>query len=730
MLVFEDITVKNIPFFKEQSFNLNRKGISLILGQNLNVSSTATNFAGKSLFFSQFGEFLTDEVFVGTKRDITRKGSRSVSFSIGKDKYEAVRSFSPSEKVAISKNGEALNIRELSEAKAKLRSLINFSPEEFKTLVYLDFRTPHPLILGDTAERRKFFLSFFRQLNAMDPVRKLIASQIRALKDKAIILEEVKAQASSLKGECPANIKELKQELEEMSAEHASAEARLAELSTAAALWSRIESYADVSEVCTRENIDTEEQRKYAVSAIKKTCLSLQKAIDDCEAYDKWKSDNQAASEVLQNLTSKLEEIGVKPSKAESYYESCTAVLEDYLKAREKLLDQTAALAGQIREAKEKREVVEAEYDRLIKKRRMLKEAATTCPTCGAPYSNEHASAELEAVRKAIQKNKEIELEDVATLEEELKRLQQASREIQRETQDAQYRAKTLRSYLNLVASNASTSAPPEKPAGKKSDFESDLESYQDKLEALRNAKYLLELEAEWRELPRDIRREAKLGVKEAQQKFTERATAIARISATIESAADKQRKLKELSRRAQDLMQELEDNEPLALLDGAFSKKGLETIIINNLCETLGAIVNRYAKYLFPEDYHFSFELESQFNILVTRKYKDKEEVSDVRKLSGAECRLFSLVLLISLLSFVPKNRRSNVVILDEPTSMMGPDSVQSFVQFLPVLNSVIPHVIVITPLNSTEYAGLNPNVFTVQKKGNRSRILEGQFS
>ncbi len=728
MLTFEDITVKNIPFFKEQSFDLSRTGISLILGQNLNVSRTATNFAGKSLFFSQFGEFLTDEVFVGTKRDITRRGSRSVRFSLGKDRYEAVRSFSPSEKIAISKNGEDLNIRELSEAKAKLRKLINFSPEEFKTLVYLDFRTPHPLILGDTSERRKFFLSFFRQLNALDPVRKLITSRIRALKDSAIVLEEVKTQAAALKAEYPSNLKELKAELEVLQVEHAEAESRLSELSTAAALWSKIESYSEVADVCTQEGIENEEQRKEAVVSLKRICANLQVALDEHDAYSKWKNKNAEAEALVDGTLVPLQDLGIDLKKAESLYEENVALHEEYERAHSKLLDVARRVATEIREARAHREEVESEYERLTAKRRKLKEALDTCPTCGAPYDNKHAAKELASVKVALDANRKVEVKDTDALEGELARLQKSVKELDEEVKRTKHTSKVIRNYLNAINSASGSSEPPPKPIGKRKDVESDLEAYQEKLESLRTAKYLLALEAEWKQLPKDIRREAKSGVKEAQQKFFDRATAIARLTATLENAAGMQKKLKELSSRAQDLMQVLEDNEPLMLLDSAFSKKGLETIVINSLCETLTAVVNRYAKYLFPEDYHFSFELESQFNILVTRKYKDKEEVSDVRKLSGAECRLFSLVLLVSLLSFVPKNRRSNVVILDEPTSMMGPDSVQSFVQFLPVLNSVIPHVIVITPLNSNEYAGLNPNVFTVQKKGNRSRIIEGQ--
>ena len=149
--------------------------------------------------------------------------------------------------------------------------------------------------------------------------------------------------------------------------------------------------------------------------------------------------------------------------------------------------------------------------------------------------------------------------------------------------------------------------------------------------------------------------------------------------------------------------------------------------ILIKSLCSSLEQQVNKYSKLILPEDYTFTFELDTNFSILVTRIHNSKAETSDVRKLSGAERKLFSLVLLISLLTFIPKSKRTNLLVLDEPTAAMGEDNKASLIRFLPVLQSIIPNIVVITPLDKQDYAVINPKVWTVQKRGLQSRIVEG---
>jgi len=78
--------------------------------------------------------------------------------------------------------------------------------------------------------------------------------------------------------------------------------------------------------------------------------------------------------------------------------------------------------------------------------------------------------------------------------------------------------------------------------------------------------------------------------------------------------------------------------------------------------------------------------------------------------------------LLWLSLLSLVPAQNRSNILILDEPDVNMGDEMRENFIKFLPMLNKIVPHIIVITPKSERIYP--NATYYTVIKEKGWSRI------
>jgi DNA repair exonuclease SbcCD ATPase subunit len=193
----------------------------------------------------------------------------------------------------------------------------------------------------------------------------------------------------------------------------------------------------------------------------------------------------------------------------------------------------------------------------------------------------------------------------------------------------------------------------------------------------------------------------------------------------------DRERYL-ELRVRAEELSEDLKSVEALELLEKAYSPRGFRRSLINTVCQQLEGILNRYAKVLFPEDYTFTLELDKQFHIIGTRKdpKSDKVLTSDVRKLSGAESSLFSLLLWCGLMSFVPKAKRPNVVILDELDARLGPELTERFLAFLPRMLQIVEHVVVVTPMLSSRYEDHVPTCryITVVKEGLSSKLMPGK--
>jgi DNA repair exonuclease SbcCD ATPase subunit len=184
---------------------------------------------------------------------------------------------------------------------------------------------------------------------------------------------------------------------------------------------------------------------------------------------------------------------------------------------------------------------------------------------------------------------------------------------------------------------------------------------------------------------------------------------------------------------RLLEMRAELINEEPLKLLVEAYSDKAMKRMAIKSVSTKLMHEINKYAKLIFPEDFDFGFSWESsKISLTVTRKYRQGKKVktltSDVRKLSGAESKLYTFILVLAHLTFVPARKRSNVLILDEPDSNMSAETSEAFKKLLPILNKVIPSIIVITPRTEQRYEGAQE--FTVLKEKGEAKIVSGHPS
>lgn len=149
-------------------------------------------------------------------------------------------------------------------------------------------------------------------------------------------------------------------------------------------------------------------------------------------------------------------------------------------------------------------------------------------------------------------------------------------------------------------------------------------------------------------------------------------------------------------------LEQQLFDMPILKAFDEAYGQKGLKNLAIQRVCQTIESNLNVNASLLFDEPIRFSIEVsETQVNIMAHRKWQKEDVDVDIRRLSGAESRAINLLLPMCILPLIPSERRLNIMVLDEPTANMDDPAVEMFVnKFLPKLRELVPHVIVLSPL------------------------------
>lgn len=722
-LVFHSITLIDFPFFKKQTFVLDSGHINLVLGQNFNGGGSSNpNGAGKSLFFSQIIEFITDEPIIGVKKDKIRRGTRILEFSKAGKRYKVTRSFTEGkEKITVERDGKDLGIRELKAAKDMIDRVIGLSKEELYTFVYLDSQVGHPLIHGDTAVRKNFFVSFFKQFGVLNNFRKLVAAQVDLCKSDLIRIEEAQGRMNSLKAKLPATpIKKLKAVVDELQEESSSLATTVPELIRANSIREKYFSIRDkLRSLCMETKVTDLDEVQAKRKELRSLGRELSQEQDALDRYNSWLKSNAQSAARLEELSSKVggidaELLRTKLSELETRYATDKSNIRK--------------LVSKVSETEDKLEILQSSKKKTKHRIDHLSSDEGKCPTCGSDYVNKSAAPELASSKtrlKEIAKDIESTQQELAESRSELE-LQTAN------TSRIEDRLRKLTAKLNLVDEynliKSSKSNSPPKPKRTQEQITYGLSNVDTILDQLSSMIPMFELKNEWFAVSSHTRSQLKtLDLAEINSKMTEVSSKLASARVEYEMASSLRSEISDISDRLTELNSRVEDLDALKTLEGAFSKKGIEMILIKSLCSSLEQQVNKYSKLIFPEDYTFTFELDTNFSILVTRIHNSKAETSDVRKLSGAERKLFSLVLLISLLTFIPKSKRTNLLVLDEPTAAMGEDNKASLIRFLPVLQSIIPNIVVITPLDKQDYAVINPKVWTVQKRGLQSRIVEG---
>ena len=716
MIEFQSLTLEGLPFFRKQTFDFSEPGIRLILGNNRNSSSNNPNAAGKSFFFAQLPELVLSEMMHGTRRDFTRSGTVTVDLRKGKSEYSISRSFSPKEKMVISRKGKDLEIRELSECKKKIRSLIPYTPDEVKTFLFLDSQLPHPLITGDTASRKNFFTSFFK-LGALSFMKKSVSSRVTESRSANSVLVELKKSHEEASTRVDSSIEEKEALLSRLQSKMERISSSMRDWSRAESLRVLISEHHKCIDLMKSQEILTEADLLSHRKSREKSISRCRAAIRDWDKYEEWESSSVGRAAARKSLKkhglSSVEELQALVDKKQRILDKKISRREDLELKIEERSRSEKKIKSELRNQSEDLVSLKEEVNH-------LQEHSDSCPTCGGEYDNKKAKERLRAAKVSYKTLQSRIAELTVSLQVMMQDSSPAAEEFDEEEEHKSIRG--LQSVLRVLSTEDL-----QPPGGHTKDYWVDHErSFNKELYSLESGEDALSAQSEWDKLPDSVRGASVRDFQNRQSEFLRISEKKQALEMEVSSSLEASREVERLQVRMQPLQEKAEDLDALMVLEEAFSKRGVESTIIKSICVKLEEKVNEYAKLIFPEDYHFEFELDTQFSILVSRKYGKKTITSDVRKLSGAEKRLFSLVLLISLLVFVPKNHRSNLLILDECDANMGTENRDRFIRFLPVLQKAIPSIVVITPLGHQPYLTISPKIYTVVKERNGTASIQ----
>lgn len=694
MIHFVALHLRNVLFFKKASFKLDGQPLAFIYGRNWNASG-GTNAAGKSLLFSQIPELIYGEPLVGVKRDRLRDGSVALDLKKGGVPYRIVRTLKKGkETLRVLRKGKDLAFRELAEARKFIEDkLIGCSREEFETRVYLDVQAPHPLIRGDTAARKRFFTEFFN-LNSHEGMLAVLRTEMRIAADAAARAEVLRSNLVEAREQLASYQKTTSTDLRVLEKRVASLSETIEEARKVATLMERCAELPEDVVALAKRLV-----KPFEPNSLKKAQASLEEKLERHEEHVEAFQEQQEAATRLKVLKEQLSSLKLEQGSD-----------EDRVK-----ISKLPALERRIAEIAKEQSTVQAKLFKIEEEIEQHETTPDTCSKCGQAWPHKVPKEH----KKALLKEAEVHSKRSTELEEQLEELQQKrARVLDLKQTLSNAKLRLQRTEEELEKQRKATSSTVEAPDSERA------KRLRTQLRALANHQNALVGYMRVEKLSE----ESKRGAAELDNLVAKHLRLIEQLASAKHQAEERSR-IKERLKGIKSAIQEAEERtaevENLKVLAQAYSKKGLPNLMIKTICTRLEEVVNKYASFLFSEDYSFSFQLDTQFVISVTRQYQGTAITSDVRKLSGAESRLFNILLLLGLITFVPEKRRTNILILDEPDASMGDENIELLMRFLGVLNRIIPNIIVITP--KTYEVPEKARIFTVVKKGTESRLVHG---
>jgi DNA repair exonuclease SbcCD ATPase subunit len=725
-----ELQLQNVFPFKKATLDLDYEGVTVVKGLNKDDGPKASNAAGKSRLVGALPDLVLDESptgkedkKAGTKKK--RKQAIRVRLQRGSHEYQITKTIGKGKSYEIVRDGKSINVRTVKYSQQKIQELFGFSTEDqFYTRFYIDGTIPHPLIVGSASRRQEYVVDLF-DLKNIDSIRKLLNAELNAISKKAIEYKTVKRTLDELREDLLPKEKrvELKKRLEHLK----SKQERLSE---------DLKASQHISQLLTFERQNKQLLDKWKAfrpkgSSITEDIQIVRKKIGkihaDRDASEQWRAYDRS----YESWWSSYEPVKKKLSKLNSDEET---VRKRWMEVSEfKAMIKSQKVGSDPGDKPEEVDEPKHSYDDCKLKVHQFREElehakhfkSGKCPTCGSKVkarSTEDIGADL---RKWVNRINQCERHESYTKKlETWKQRRSDYEETKRVVSDLERKIEKRAPFVAVYEMLKNVREKPSKPIVERPEVEFDA----DKLERLQSRLELLKQFADVYDTLQDV---VKLNdeQRERAERAEEHVQKLNSIMGEISDLTTKQARqheiisrLRVLKEKSDVLKEECKDEKILKALVGAYSTSGLKKFMIQRYSKMLEQQVNKYRRMFFSEDYEFEFRYESGLKVIAHRHYGKRTESSDVRKLSGAEKRFFTLLLVVATNTMLPAKKRINVLILDEPESQMGPPAIERFVKTLSVLNKLVPHIVIVTPKTDLEIPG--SRTFTVIKHNGVSTL------
>lgn len=735
------IRLKQVGVYKELDLQeLDNEGFVTISGLNrdsLNVADNR-NGVGKSLMFGAIPNLLfeADPLAMSKKAKTNMLGHKDseIELTWGAPDGKDITVLQTAKKYQVEYDGENQKVDRQDVARGWISKHFPLNKEEFYSYTYITTQIQHPFQRATPSERLQYLTNLFN-LDVYDRIRAKLKEKLDLARDAeteskglADMLDVTQRKQNGIKispddrkrvkkmiRRCDA-LKEQRNELyekfvelstvrnnakqyeftlakiKELGVESKDVKLELKQLRTELQLFTSFEEYSEDLE-------EYKETRKELESRIKK--LGLTESVDTKKLVKR----HTALVKEEEKIEQQLEELD-EQGQAYDAYAGRVAELGDEL-AKFKTPSRT------LEESQEER----AEARAIIKAYHRLHEHldGTTCPTCSQDVDIKSMAKAARRAEKTIgecdtaiafyhftSELADLNKNKVKKPKLNKKQLLKQLKSIQSKVERLESEFEQAKQFEKLSTKLESLRRPKkvEKPRGKRKDVKQRIELLEEYAELQQTLKAFKRPETSFKKIDKQYSA-ADTEMKELTKDIAERETKTQALQSRIQEHEHYEDTLAELRSKLDKLAPLIEKRKVYELLYKAYSNNALKLKAVEGRLKQIENKLNEYSPLVFPEPMRFTLSPSKQ-GVVAAITRTTSGQTTDISIMSGAETNCFRLLYAIAIMPFIPQNRRTNFIVLDEPESHCSSSVIEHLREnFLPVLKQIVPNIFWITPLD-----------------------------